>query len=199
MRELISESGLGCGTFNFYAPKLLSKSYDLAFALELAHKDLTYVREIIRRIPSATFSLDGTLNLLRTGIKEGRGKKDVSEICPLCMSSLKEKNRLYFRTKELRTILMPLFRKCPIRDVVSGVVYDLLGLPLPMKPTVFSFYLSFSAHRWLLRLRNQILYILFAMILGMAKSIALAPKTSKIPTPGRGQTRGSGNGFYGCP
>jgi 3-hydroxyisobutyrate dehydrogenase-like beta-hydroxyacid dehydrogenase len=81
MRELISESGLGCGTFNFYAPKLLSKSYDLAFALELAHKDLTYVRKLFEEFQVPAFSLDGTLNLLRTGIKEGRGKKDVSEIC----------------------------------------------------------------------------------------------------------------------
>lgn len=81
LRELISESGLGCGTFKFYAPKLLSKSYDLAFALELAHKDLTYVRKLFEEFQVPAFSLDGTLNLLRTGIKEGKGKKDVSEIC----------------------------------------------------------------------------------------------------------------------
>jgi 3-hydroxyisobutyrate dehydrogenase-like beta-hydroxyacid dehydrogenase len=81
LRELISESGLGCGTFNFYAPKLLSKSYDLAFAMELAHKDLTYVRQLFEAYQAPAFSLDGTLNLMRTGLKEGRGKKDVSEIC----------------------------------------------------------------------------------------------------------------------
>lgn len=79
MRELISESGLGCGTFKYYAPKLLSKSYDLAFALELAHKDLTYVRKLFEEFQVPAFSLDGTLNLLRTGIKDGRGKKDISE------------------------------------------------------------------------------------------------------------------------
>ena len=81
MRELISESGLGCGTFKFYAQKLLSKSYEKAFALELAHKDLTYVRKLFEEFQVPAFSLDGTLNLLRTGIKEGRGKNDVSEIC----------------------------------------------------------------------------------------------------------------------
>lgn len=79
LRELISESGLGCGTFNYYAPKLLSKSYDLAFSLELAHKDLTYVRKLFEEFQVPAFSLDGTLNLLRIGLKEGRGKKDVSE------------------------------------------------------------------------------------------------------------------------
>jgi len=83
MQELISESGLGCGTFKFYAPKLLSKSYDLAFALELAQKDLTYVRKLFEEFQVPAFSLDGTLNLMRTGIKEGRGKKDVSEICDI--------------------------------------------------------------------------------------------------------------------
>ncbi|MCB1123047.1 MAG: NAD(P)-dependent oxidoreductase, partial [Verrucomicrobiae bacterium] len=81
LRELISESGLGCGTFQFYAPKLLSKTYDLAFAMELAHKDLTYVRQLFEEYQAPAFSLDGTLNLMRTGLKEGRGKKDVSEIC----------------------------------------------------------------------------------------------------------------------
>lgn len=81
LAELISESGLGCGTFNFYAPKLLSKSYDLAFTLELAHKDLTYIRKLFEAFQVPAFSLDGTLSLMRTGIKDGRGKRDVSEIC----------------------------------------------------------------------------------------------------------------------
>lgn len=81
LQELISESGLGCGTFKFYAPKLLSKSYDLDFTLELAHKDMTYVRKLFEEFQVPAFSLDGTLSLMRTGIKEGKGKKDVSEIC----------------------------------------------------------------------------------------------------------------------
>jgi len=81
LAELISESGLGCGTFNFYAPKLISKSYDLAFTLELAHKDLTYIRKLFEAFHVPAFSLDGTLSLMRTGIKDGRGKRDVSEIC----------------------------------------------------------------------------------------------------------------------
>ena len=81
LEELISESGLGCGTFKFYAPKLISKSYDLAFTLDLAHKDLTYIRNLFEAFQVPAFSLDGTLSLMRTGIKDGRGNKDVSEIC----------------------------------------------------------------------------------------------------------------------
>jgi 3-hydroxyisobutyrate dehydrogenase-like beta-hydroxyacid dehydrogenase len=79
MRELIAESGMGCGAFDYYAPKLLNKTYDMAFALELAHKDLTYARKLFEEYEVPAFSLDGVLNLLRTGIKDGKGKKDFSE------------------------------------------------------------------------------------------------------------------------
>ena len=81
LEELIAESGLGCGTFKFYAPKFLSQSYDLDFALELAHKDMTYVRKLFEEFQVPAFSLDGTLSLMRTGMKEGKGKKDLSELC----------------------------------------------------------------------------------------------------------------------
>lgn len=77
--EIISGSAMNCGMFKFYAPKMISKTYDMAFALELALKDLTYCKRLFEEYEVPAFGLDGTLDLLRIGIKDGRGKNDYSE------------------------------------------------------------------------------------------------------------------------
>jgi 3-hydroxyisobutyrate dehydrogenase-like beta-hydroxyacid dehydrogenase len=76
--ELLKTTGMSCGTFNFYAPKMIGKTYDMAFALELAHKDLSYVKNMFEEFQVPAYALDGTLNLLRTSIRDGRGKEDYS-------------------------------------------------------------------------------------------------------------------------
>jgi 3-hydroxyisobutyrate dehydrogenase-like beta-hydroxyacid dehydrogenase len=77
--DIISGSAMNCGMFRLYAPKMISRSYDMAFAFELALKDLTYCKKLFEEYEVPAFGLDGTLDLLRVGIKDGRGKKDYSE------------------------------------------------------------------------------------------------------------------------
>ena len=77
--DLLKTTGMGCGTMNFYAPKMFGRTYDMAFALELAHKDLSYVKSMFEKFQVPAFALDGELDLFRIGINEGKGKKDCSE------------------------------------------------------------------------------------------------------------------------
>ena len=82
--ELLKGTGMDCGTFRFYTPKMVAQTYDMAFALELAHKDLTYVKNLFEEYQVPAFALDGTLAMLRTGIRDGNGKKDYSA----CMQTM---------------------------------------------------------------------------------------------------------------
>jgi len=76
--ELLKTTGMSCGVLNFYGQKMIGKTYDMAFALELAHKDLSYVRSMFEEFQVPAFPLDGTLDMLRIAIRDGRGKEDYS-------------------------------------------------------------------------------------------------------------------------
>ena len=89
--ELLRTTSMACGVLDFYAPKMFNKTYDMAFALELAHKDLTYVKKMFEEYQVPAFALDGTLDLLRTAIRDGKGKDDYSA----CISTMFE----YFANK----------------------------------------------------------------------------------------------------
>lgn len=89
--ELLMTTGMGCGTMNFYVPKMIDRTYDMAFALELAHKDLTYCRNLFEKFQVPAFALDGELAMLRTAIRDGKGKMD----CSACIGTMFE----YFEGK----------------------------------------------------------------------------------------------------
>jgi len=76
--QLLQTTGMNCGILNFYVPKMIDKTYDMAFALELAHKDLSYVKAMFEEYQVPAYSLDGVLTLLRTSICAGMGKEDYS-------------------------------------------------------------------------------------------------------------------------
>lgn len=76
--DLLLTTGMGCGTMRFYVPKMIDRTYDMAFALELAHKDLTYCRNLFEKYQVPAFALDGELAMLRTAIRDGKGKMDYS-------------------------------------------------------------------------------------------------------------------------
>lgn len=76
--DLLMTTGMGCGTMKFYVPKMIDRTYDMAFALELAHKDLTYCRSLFESFQVPAFALDGELAMLRTAIRDGKGKLDYS-------------------------------------------------------------------------------------------------------------------------
>ena len=76
----MSEGDFGNVPFNFYGRKFVEKDYHMDFALELALKDMVYVKRLYEKFNIPAFLLDGGLNLMREAVKEGRGKRDTSEI-----------------------------------------------------------------------------------------------------------------------
>jgi 3-hydroxyisobutyrate dehydrogenase-like beta-hydroxyacid dehydrogenase len=64
--------------YRFYAPKMIDRSFGMAFALDLGLKDLTYMKKLYEEYNVPAFALDGGLDLLRTSLKDGKGKLDFS-------------------------------------------------------------------------------------------------------------------------
>lgn len=77
--DIITTQKTDCGVFRFYGQKVAEKDYRLDFALKLGTKDLTYVKRLYEDLGCPAFILDGALDLLRTGIRDGRGDNDFSE------------------------------------------------------------------------------------------------------------------------
>lgn len=76
--SLLKTTGMHCGTMDFYVPKMINRTYEMAFALGLAHKDLTYVKSMFEEYQVPSFPLEGTLTLLRTAIRDGKAQDDYS-------------------------------------------------------------------------------------------------------------------------
>jgi 3-hydroxyisobutyrate dehydrogenase-like beta-hydroxyacid dehydrogenase len=78
--KIMKEGPFGNGPFDFYGRKFVEKDYHMDFALELALKDMIYMKRLYDKFNVPAFLLDGGLNLMREAVKEGRGKHDTSEI-----------------------------------------------------------------------------------------------------------------------
>ena len=76
--ECTLNTGLESGLFHFYVPKMIHKTYDMAFSLNFATKDMVYCRNMFEEFKAPAFMLDGLIDMLRIGIKDGRGKLDYS-------------------------------------------------------------------------------------------------------------------------
>lgn len=70
----------GNWVFDFYGKKFISGDYHMDFALELGLKDLSYFKKMYDEYNVPGFALDGVLDLLRNSVKDGRGKRDYSEV-----------------------------------------------------------------------------------------------------------------------
>lgn len=78
--DIIGNSGVNCPMYQSNAAKIVNKTYDPSFALDLALKDLTYVKKLFDEFQFPSFVLDGGLNLLRIGHQQGYGANDCSEM-----------------------------------------------------------------------------------------------------------------------
>jgi 3-hydroxyisobutyrate dehydrogenase-like beta-hydroxyacid dehydrogenase len=76
--ECTLNTGLESRLFHFYVPKMIHKTYDMAFSLNFATKDMVYCRNMFEEFKAPAFMLDGLIDMLRIGIKDGRGKMDYS-------------------------------------------------------------------------------------------------------------------------
>ena len=77
--NIMNEGPFGNWVFDFYGNKIVNRDYRMDFALELGLKDMTYVKKLYEEFNVPSFVLDGVLDLLRTSIKDGKGKKDYSQ------------------------------------------------------------------------------------------------------------------------
>lgn len=78
--EIIGESGVGCRMYQGAGGKIVRQSYEQGFALNLALKDIGYVKRLFEDYGSPSFILDGGLNAFRSAKARGLGPKDVSEV-----------------------------------------------------------------------------------------------------------------------
>lgn len=76
--ECTLNTGMESGLLHFYVPKMIHKTYDMAFSLNFATKDMVYCRNLFEEFKAPAFMLDGLIDMLRIGIKDGRGKLDYS-------------------------------------------------------------------------------------------------------------------------
>lgn len=77
--DIIGNSGVDCDIYKNVGRKIVKKTYEPAFAVELAAKDLSYVKKICDEIDVPSLLLDGGLNILRIAKCEGLGNKDITE------------------------------------------------------------------------------------------------------------------------
>jgi 3-hydroxyisobutyrate dehydrogenase-like beta-hydroxyacid dehydrogenase len=75
--------------YRFYAPKMIHRTFDMAFSLKLGHKDLSYMKKLYDEFNVPAFALDGGLDLLRNGIKDGKGALDFSRCSEIMAEYLK--------------------------------------------------------------------------------------------------------------
>ena len=78
--DIIGESGVGCPMYKGAGKKIVSKSYEHGFALDLALKDAGYVKQLFDSYGSPSFILDGGLSAMKIARQKGLGKKDISEV-----------------------------------------------------------------------------------------------------------------------
>lgn len=78
--DIMNKGPFGNWVFDFYGKKFVNKDYHMDFALELALKDMTYVKRLYDKFNVPAFLLDGGLDLMRAAVKDGRGPHDTSEI-----------------------------------------------------------------------------------------------------------------------
>ena len=78
--RIMNEGPFGNPVFDFYGRKFVDKNYRMDFSLEMALKDMVYMKRLYDQFNAPAFLLDGGLNLLRNAVKDGRGKRDTSEM-----------------------------------------------------------------------------------------------------------------------
>jgi len=78
--RMMNEGPFGNAVFEFYGRKFVEKDYHMDFALDMALKDMVYMKRLYEQFNVPAFLLDGGLSLLREAVKDGRGKHDTSEM-----------------------------------------------------------------------------------------------------------------------
>lgn len=83
---ILENTGMGCGAMRFHGPKIISGNREVAFAADLALKDLLYAKKLFDHYNTPSFTLDGAITLLRTTVKDEGIGKDITT----CTDVMKE-------------------------------------------------------------------------------------------------------------
>jgi len=76
--RILQTTGMHCGIMDFYVPKMIDKTYDMAFKLKLAYKDLALVKGMFDEYKVPAYALNGIMDYLRTSMRDGKGEMDYS-------------------------------------------------------------------------------------------------------------------------
>lgn len=87
--EIIGQSGVNCAMYQSNAAKIVRKTYEPSFSLDLALKDLSYVKKLFEEYQIPSFVLEGGLTLLQLGHLKGYGDKDLSEMARVTREIMK--------------------------------------------------------------------------------------------------------------
>lgn len=74
--------------YGFYPPKMIDRTYDMAFSLELALKDLNYMKKLYEQFDASSYTLEGGIKLLEKAVEQGKGKLDYSQLASVVYQEL---------------------------------------------------------------------------------------------------------------
>src|SRR5699024_7707689 len=78
--KVIGESGVDSRLYRTAGKQIVEKNFNLNFSLDLALKDLNYVKNMHEEMDVPSHVLDGAINLLTLGTTDGTNTKDITEI-----------------------------------------------------------------------------------------------------------------------
>jgi len=81
--NIIGESGVNCGLYQIAGRKIISKKYEQAFAIKLAYKDLSYVKQLFEKYTKNTLILDICMDRLKIAMEKGLRNCDISEVAKI--------------------------------------------------------------------------------------------------------------------
>lgn len=86
--DIIGQSSVDCAMYRSAGAKIVKKTYEPAFALPLALKDLSYLKSVFDEYGTPSYVLDGGLQLMTTASRRGFGTEDLSEMARLTRAQL---------------------------------------------------------------------------------------------------------------
>lgn len=86
--KLMNNEILGNWVYRFYSPKMIDRSYGMAFKLELGLKDLDYMKQLYEQFGTSAYALNGGIELLRKACEQGKGALDFSQLASVVYSDL---------------------------------------------------------------------------------------------------------------
>jgi 3-hydroxyisobutyrate dehydrogenase-like beta-hydroxyacid dehydrogenase len=86
---IIGNSSVDCAMYRNAGKKIVDQRYEPSFQLQLALKDLKYIRRLFDQFGAEAPLLNGGVDLLEAAVTSGLGERDISEVARLIRGYLK--------------------------------------------------------------------------------------------------------------